>query len=495
MTTTGVKNAVSVLNNPAASVTVRTSVKTSEVSFQNVWDSRTGKNDQTFAENSVKKTDAKNTGQEEKVRTEKTDNSDKADKTEKTDNVKGSEDVEEAEDIEGRAESKSDVEADEEVTDEKSSGPDTDEALEILMTAVVRIVDTLTETLGISEDELKEILDDKGFAVTDLLEPQKLGEVILEAGGAQDSFALLTNEELYQNFNGIMNELNTVLESDSGIDNQTIEQLKLSFDEQTAVTQTENAEENILPEIEVNVERDTKGQETGKPVTDGKESFESEAVPEKADQADTVSEKAGRNAGEKSSDRHSKGEGHNTNLFLQNIRNNTQEIAVGGTEPASQGETVNTQDIMRQLMDYMKIQVKPHMSNLEMQLHPASLGTIRIQLASNGGAVTANFVTQNEAVKAALENQMVQLKESFAEQGIKVEAIEVTVQTHQFEQNLDQNRNNGRDTDSGAAKSGRTRRIRLDDILSGDDLDEMENEDRIAAEMMEANGGTVDYTV
>ena len=57
---------------------------------------------------------------------------------------------------------------------------------------------------------------------------------------------------------------------------------------------------------------------------------------------------------------------------------------------------------------------------------------------------------------------MVQLKESFAEQGVKVEAIEVTVQTHSFEQNLEQGRGNQSDQESGAGVSRRrTRRINL----------------------------------
>ena len=42
-------------------------------------------------------------------------------------------------------------------------------------------------------------------------------------------------------------------------------------------------------------------------------------------------------------------------------------------------------------------------------------------------------------VKAALENQLTALKEQFNNQGIKVEAVEITVQSHGFEseQNLE----------------------------------------------------------
>lgn len=473
MTTTGVKNAGSVLNSLAASMAARASGQTSEVSFQSVWDSRTGKNDQTFAGNSAKKTDVHNTKKDETVKTGNADNS---------------------EDSKGKVKETSDAGETEEVKDEKETVSDTEEAMEILMMAAAQLMDSITETFDMSEAELNGILEDMGFTTMDLLDPQKLGAVLLEAGGAQDSLALLTNEELYGNFNSIMDKLDAALKSDSGVNNLNMDELKAALEAQADVQQTENPEENVRPDIELSVEDGT-GSKVNDLVTDEGDSLGTEAMIERADQSREISEQAGRDAGERNSERHSKGDGQNTNLFLQNIQNNSFGIEAEGTAQPASGGAVNTQDIMRQIMDYMKIQVKSDMSSLEMQLHPASLGTIRIHLASNGGAVTANFVTQNEAVRAALESQMVQLKESFAEQGIKVEAIEVTVQTHQFEQNLDQGRGNDRNADSGAAKSARTRRIRLDGILSADELDEMQDEDRIAAEMMEANGGTVDYTV
>ena len=138
-------------------------------------------------------------------------------------------------------------------------------------------------------------------------------------------------------------------------------------------------------------------------------------------------------------------------------------------------------------MDYMRIQLGADTTSLEMQLHPASLGTLQVQIASKGGVVTANFITQNEAVKAALESQMVQLKESFEEQGVKIEAIEVTVQTHEFERNLEQGR--GRNQQE-PERRGRARRINLGDPLS---METMAEEDELTAEMMAMEGSTVDY--
>ena len=143
-------------------------------------------------------------------------------------------------------------------------------------------------------------------------------------------------------------------------------------------------------------------------------------------------------------------------------------------------------------MDYMRVQLKPDMSNLEMQLHPASLGSLQVQVASKGGVVTAQFFTQNETVKAALESQMIQLKESFAEQGVKVEAIEVTVQTHEFERNLNQGQ--GQRSGEEPARKSRPRRIDLSGGMSPEELEILDEQERLAADMMAANGNSVDYT-
>ena len=151
-----------------------------------------------------------------------------------------------------------------------------------------------------------------------------------------------------------------------------------------------------------------------------------------------------------------------------------------------------TQDIMNQIMDYMKLQLKPDMDQLEMQLHPESLGTVRVQLMNKGGEITAQFQVQNETVKAAMESQLVDLKESLKDQGVKVEAVEVTVESNGFESNLWQGQ--GREENASSQNGKRTpRRINLNEL---DALFEerASEEELLAAKMMEMNGNTVDYT-
>ena len=146
---------------------------------------------------------------------------------------------------------------------------------------------------------------------------------------------------------------------------------------------------------------------------------------------------------------------------------------------------------MNQIVEYMKVNISEDTQKMEMQLHPASLGTVNVQIAAKDGVITAQFTTQNETVRAAIESQMIQLKEQFEEQGIKVDAVEVTVANHAYgdqsfagQENMEQ--------DKGNAKKS-ARRINLELLGEEDDLTELEDSERIAVEMMQANGNTVDY--
>ena len=149
-----------------------------------------------------------------------------------------------------------------------------------------------------------------------------------------------------------------------------------------------------------------------------------------------------------------------------------------------------TQRIMDQILNFMKIQIKPEMTQLEMQLHPESLGTVHVHIASREGMITAQFTAQNETVKAALESQMVQLKETFEQQGVKVEAIEVSVQANGFRQEYEGSRGHGNTEEDRESKPARRINLNNPEFLEEESLTE---EEQLAVSMMEVNGNTVDY--
>lgn len=367
-------------------------------------------------------------------------------------------------------------------------------AVEAVSAAVMELMQKIADTFGITVEALQETMSDMDLQPMDLLQPENLSSLLLAAGGAQDSLSLLTDEQLCADYRMLMEEGEAV-------------------SEQVGVLPERDMKTEILPEQPVQVETTVQTQEMPE-LSQTAATADERAIPaDDADNADNVllqtadGEETGqtqivqnvkehaddRDGGETKHEGNAQPEGADANLVLQSIKDQLFGTQTESVKEASAAQETDVQDVMQQIMDYMRVQVKPDMSSLEMQLHPESLGTLQIHLAAKGGVLTANFIAQNESVKAALESQMVQLRESFEEQGVKVEAIEVTVQTHEFEQNLEQGR--GRQPQETAeGKRPRTRRITLGGLEESEFPDEMEPEDRITAQMMAANGTTVDFT-
>ena len=148
---------------------------------------------------------------------------------------------------------------------------------------------------------------------------------------------------------------------------------------------------------------------------------------------------------------------------------------------------------MRQVSQMTRVMVSQAESSIEMQLNPANLGKVYLQVVSREGVITAQLAAQNEAVREALESQVAVLKENMNQQGIKVEAIEVTIASHEFERNLEQNQQSPaqEQQEENARKSSR-RNINLN---SPEEMEgAMTEEEDLVAKIMTDQGNSVDLT-
>ena len=154
-----------------------------------------------------------------------------------------------------------------------------------------------------------------------------------------------------------------------------------------------------------------------------------------------------------------------------------------------------TRELIDQISDYVRVNHSERVSSMEIQLHPVELGTVNLQVVAKDGAVSARLAVQDEAVRAALESQVLQLRESLQAQGLKIDAVEVTVETHEFEQNLDQH---GREAEEQAASEKKKGRKILDlNEIGQEDLEdaEMSDADRLQIEMMRMGGNRLNFRV
>ncbi|MFR2619292.1 MAG: flagellar hook-length control protein FliK [Clostridia bacterium] len=186
--------------------------------------------------------------------------------------------------------------------------------------------------------------------------------------------------------------------------------------------------------------------------------------------------------------------------FLRSIRSSqtvqtirTDNITAAPTTAVPQNVVFNTLDVIRQVSEFTRVMYQGDTTSMEMQLNPENLGKIYVQVTAKEGVVTAHLAVQNEIVKEALENQTIQLRENMNQQGIKVEAVEVTIASHEFERNLEQNQQGSAQDEQREQASKSPRRN-----ISMNQLDElsglMSEEEMLVAKIMRDNGNSVDFT-
>ena len=348
-------------------------------------------------------------------------------------------------------------------------------AQETLAAIASGLAEKLADILDMSPEEFEDLLQAEGLSTIDLLDRDALSGLLLTALGADSQLSLLTNEADYAAFSEGLEALEEVLSSGSGIEGMDISDLKAAMEE-TLRSRNEAAEENENRSMTTRFERNSDG-----------------VLEQVGDGADaSVRGQEGISAGSKAGSGNDAGENGSQEMgaFAQTEAPVQADAAGEASGEVPVSYVTEARQIADQILDQMKTVTDGDFSDVEMQLHPASLGTLHVRVTNNAGVITANFVTENEAVKAAVESQIIRLNEQFEAQGIKVDAVEVTIASHSFEQNLESGQ-----SDTGSENGRPARRTRRIDLGEDGEIDasSMEEDERIAAEMMAANGNKVDY--
>ena len=389
-----------------------------------------------------------------------------------------------------------------------------------------QIVDKIKSEFEVTDEEIEEAMEVLGLTIADLTKPTELRNLLMELTGTTDSIELLTNVELYDS-------VKEVTDFASNLFTEVAKDFSLSTEQLTEMINTESFEK-ALNEVDVSVtsnEAETEAdaevvsEVTVDKTTDAALAFENsdkananETKPVESNNSNE-SEEVPIDTEKKAPDKIEKPESFaQSNLMndeAMNVRSenrknfnfdnsNNQDLSLGQTGTVT-NQTVNTvgdivetvtsyttgtdtDNIMRQVTDYVKVHISEDVTKMEIELHPASLGTVNMQINSQNGQITAHLTVQNELVKSVLETQMIKLQETFDEQGTKVSAIEVTVAEYSLNSQSDNNyseERNGRNY--GSKKKG----INLNEIGS---LDELDEEEQLEAKVMEMNGSSVNYT-
>lgn len=425
------------------------------------------------------------------------------------------------------------VEAAEEPVETEERSVETEELIdeettERIVDVLQQIIGQLEELLGVTDEEIADSMSNIGMHPVDLLDSANMAQLMTAITGENSVISLVADEDLYQALQDITELVDTQAGSlleETGLTDAQLDDLLESLqgaqelwqpetETETPVMVSEIAEEasdgaEIIPFV---VSDETVTQSAGaEAVQEEPADTQEDSALDKlqmqrlseSQQADSEADSVKLQPQKTEHKEHESGAkefGQSQNM-AQDFKGNLNEVANTAAETVEKFTSESTENILRQLADIVKIVKNENLTQMEMQLHPASLGTVNVSLTTKGGAVTAEFTTQNEIVKAAIEAQASQLQAKLEEQGVKIEAIEVSVESHQMEKNLDEGNRDQQSRQEQEQKTGRVQGMRRGSInfnafADGEELTgEMQGADdatRIAMELMAANGNRMD---
>lgn len=362
---------------------------------------------------------------------------------------------------------------------------------------ISEIVDLICDVLDVSKEEVVDAINDMGIKDLELLSNASVNELICKISGKENIMEILTDgmlsegvKEINERITQFIDELETRFDMDfETIVKELPEKFIFEKDENG------NVERNVENKAEV-VKNESQLQEVKNQVESSEEKTADEKTLVGEVRDDTENNREFSSGSEKKDfemnkdtsiieNNQKKEKTDVSREILSNVFENVKEVV-------SESLDVETDDIsskiIKQITDEIHLLSKENSTALEIQLEPERLGKVSLTVASKAGTVTAQLVVQNEISKEAIESRISELRESLDKQGIKVDAIEVTLASKEFEQNLDKGNNAGEQNEQKKQRH-----------ISKSDLDEVngitgEKEESIVEDVMKQMGNTVSYT-
>lgn len=350
--------------------------------------------------------------------------------------------------------------ADTDVVDKKQNAADTGKADktdnskqdnksdEKVNDVVQNVKDTIKEELDVSDEDIAKAMEVLGITDNDLLSVVKVTELVSALTGA-DSITLITDDDMSGKLTSVLDAVNTAQED-------VADMLNTDVDDAVLVVRTDAVVKKDTDETVV--------KNTDSSITDNQSVSETESL------SDVLAAKVtaqGSSKHEESTGEHTGEQNHNTQSYggvadsiIQSMKDSFADIVTEDTSRVSEADIVN------QVIDQIKLSSGRELTSIEVMLNPERLGSVHVTVTAKNGILSAQIAAQNEQVKTALENQVTALKENFQNQGIKVEAVEITVMTHQFEagQNFGQNESERKQSEQKINK-----KLNLSDYMDDED--------------------------
>lgn len=336
-----------------------------------------------------------------------------------------------------------------------------------------QIINVIADVLDKQPEEVEDIMNELDINPEDLTESQSIVKIVSEIFEIDNPVNVLVDEDAMLAVKELNQEISEIINDFTG---------KFAIDEAEFKDLLGKIENVIQDNLSENIEQEA----------DKIKETDTEDILDINDEVSVVSDEKDVLKSEENSqieknfnnDKDDNSEVYSGENGIENIISNIRDTI---TENISITEDGIADKIIKQITDDIRLYAKPDTTSLEIQLEPESLGKVGLTVTTKSGVVTAQLVVQNEVAKEAIESQMTTLKESLNGQDIKVEAIEVTIASKEFEQNLDR----GKDS-SEQDKNKRRKHISADELaeINGLPMDEEVVMENVLKDM----GTTVNYS-
>ncbi len=388
-------------------------------------------------------------------------------------------------------------------TEEEPEIPE--EIMQAMNVLFVDILQVIAEHTGKSPDEIVNMMQDLGLESGDLLSSDNLNDLVAGLMGKENVMELLTDTDMSSMIRNLVTEVNDLKSQFTDNFNMSPETVQSHLEDALHTQELpkpealQPAEGNIVPDVKEPEEKQEPAisQEVSKALDVKQEEPvsvkpDAEVSAEDNRKLSGIQETAEQNpdspmSGEKKNSENNRNTDVQKNSvvmmsdMLEGIKNIVSESL------PEEGREFSASRIVNQIIDNIRMNAKPDMTSLEMQLEPEHLGKVTISIVTKAGHITAQIAAQNEVAKEAIESQLNVLKDNLNHQGIKVEAIEVTIASHGFEENLEK----GGDSAGEQKESKHKKTISAKDLaeLNGEISEDPVNEETV----MEQIGATVSY--
>lgn len=335
----------------------------------------------------------------------------------------------------------------------------------------------LKETMELDDEQLDELLAQLNMNILQLLQPENLQSFLLTAMD-KSPLDLVTDSaltDLLQNMQASLQELADMY--DFASDAHSMEQLTELLNE---LSKGKAAAEDIQqPDASEQAEDIQPEAKTGQAVEDTgvKEDLDGFHVKEEETGIDVAVQTQG---GSRKEADGSKSEQDVAGGIVHNLAQAVQEA-----EPAPMAfqTDIRQTEILQQIIEQIKVYQGNDVQKMEVQLYPEHLGKVQIQVAMKSGVMTAQITAETEIAKTAIESQLVQLKEAFEQQNLKVEAVEVSVATPEFQNQQEKQDAMNQQEDRSVSGKRRFRNVEFDE----------DEEEELEAELLQAQGASVEF--